>query len=649
MVKPANRSLLRKIGQTGLILLICLPLSGQDSFFQDTVKINEVIISGKKANEVLAGYKKVRIDTAILSRYYHESLEDLLVENSGIFVKSYGLGGSATPSFRGTGASHTQLQWNNININNPMLGQADLSLVPAGLIDRVDISYGGSSLSEGTGGIGGIINLENKPVWRNGAIVSFSPLIGSFGHYSGQIKARAGSLNFQSSTRVYMSYSENDFEYYNDVTSAEPVKEVMENNETIMRGLMQEFYYRKSKDVLSARLWYQYADRNLPSSMLIPQSSLTEKQVDESLRAMVNYDGQFGISEYFITGAYTLSKLNYTNASASIDSHNRSESMIMKTGMMNRIGGNIRSKLILENEHVLVNSENYSEGKSGRNVLSLAAIAEVNSNGKLGATLHVKEILHGKTLLIPDFSTGLQFRITNSEEHYLKANFSRNSKLPSMNDLFWVPGGNQNLQSESALTYELTYEMTHQISLPLKAAFNVSAYHNSINNLIQWRPGNYSYWIADNVKNVNTSGIESSTTFEYNTTRMESSLKISYIYTNAITTGSDIHNDESIGKQLIYIPEHQVNGLLRFGYKGWYADWRTGYTGKRYTTSDNTSYLPGFVLNSISSGYSLQHRSKLFNLGLTVDNLFNITYQTIAYYPQPGRSFSLKLLIQIVK
>jgi len=93
-----------------------LPLAGQDSFFQDTVKINEVIISGKKTKEGLAGFKTVRIDSAILSNYNNESLADMLAENSGIFVKSYGMGGSATPSFRGTGASHTQLQWNNINI-----------------------------------------------------------------------------------------------------------------------------------------------------------------------------------------------------------------------------------------------------------------------------------------------------------------------------------------------------------------------------------------------------------------------------------------------------------------------------------------------------------------------------------------------------
>ena len=98
------------------------------SFQDDTIKIKEVVISRKKSIQILPGYKKITIDSSILMNYSHSTLADLLSENSEIFIKSYGMGGTATPSFRGTGASHTQIDWNGININNPMLGQSDLSL-----------------------------------------------------------------------------------------------------------------------------------------------------------------------------------------------------------------------------------------------------------------------------------------------------------------------------------------------------------------------------------------------------------------------------------------------------------------------------------------------------------------------------------------
>ncbi|HUX95530.1 MAG TPA: TonB-dependent receptor plug domain-containing protein [Bacteroidales bacterium] len=649
MHNSGNKSLRIRTLATGLAILLIRPLYGQVSLFQDTIRINEVIITSKKSIDGISGYKNGVINSAIIEEYSDATLAGLLVENSLIFIKSYGMGGSATPSFRGTGANHTQLQWNNININSPMLGQSDFSLVPAGLIDEVGIRYGGSSLYDGIGGIGGTINIGNKPDWRTGPVVTFSPSVGSFGQYSGLIKVKAGNLNFQSVTKAYLGFARNDFTYLNDVQSSNPVKEVMKNSEIIQKGLMQEIYYKKNKDILSARLWYQFTDRNLPSSMLIPQASDSENQIDESIRTMISYDGKIGLSEYFVTGAFSLSELDYTNQLAAIDSRNRSETVTLKSGFTNSLGENVRMKIIFENEHALVKTENYDGTKARRNVASLSAITEINSKGKIGASFLLKEILQNRIFSIPDFSAGLQFKISDVNDYYLKANFSRNSKLPAMNDLFWVPGGNTELQNESAYTYELMYEMAKQISSPLNLKFDFAIYHNTITNMIQWRPGIYSYWIADNVKSVNTSGIESSASFVCNINKLTTALNISYTFTNATTKQSDIQNDESIGKQLIYVPEHMAHVSLRLSLSGFYANWRTAFTGYKYTTSDNSSMLPAYMLNSVSSGYKFHRKSNNISLGLTVDNLFDISYQTIAYYPQPGRFYSIKLLIQFIK
>ena len=76
----------------------------------------------------------------------------------------------------------------------------------------------------------------------------------------------------------------------------------------------------------------------------------------------------------------------------------------------------------------------------------------------------LREILDRSSFLIPDFSAGLQFRIIEDrEDYFLKANISRNSKIPSMNDMFWFPGGNPDLKNEYAFIYELTYEMNQKI------------------------------------------------------------------------------------------------------------------------------------------------------------------------------------------
>ena len=77
-----------------IVLFMSLPLNGQMSYLNDTIKITEVVISTHKSASNQAGYKKTTIDSVILSRYSNSNLSDMLSENSNIFIKSYGLGGS---------------------------------------------------------------------------------------------------------------------------------------------------------------------------------------------------------------------------------------------------------------------------------------------------------------------------------------------------------------------------------------------------------------------------------------------------------------------------------------------------------------------------------------------------------------------------
>ena len=51
----------------------------------------------------------------------------------------------STISFRGTGAGHTSVIWNGVNINQPTIGQTDFSLFPVFAFDDIRIFYGASS------------------------------------------------------------------------------------------------------------------------------------------------------------------------------------------------------------------------------------------------------------------------------------------------------------------------------------------------------------------------------------------------------------------------------------------------------------------------------------------------------------------------
>lgn len=629
-----------------IVFLLSLPLHGQLSYLNDTIEIKEVFISRNESDAYPVGYKVGTIDSLTLKLYSHNSIAEILTEYSGIAVKSYGMGGSALPSFRGTGSGHTQITWNGININNPMLGQTDLSILPVGMIDDIQVNYGGASMEVNSGGIGGSINLETRPSWKKETIITINPGIESFGRYSGLLKVKSGNLKFQTVTKAFLQYSENSFRYLNTESSSLPVWEKRENSQVRQQGFIQELYYRKSNHTASARIWYQSADRNLPGSMLTQNVNSAEKQTDESFRTMLNYNVNTGGSDYFVSAVYMISRLDYTNRLVSIDSKNNSETLVINTGLTKKAGDHTSLKFILNEELTIVKTNNYTDDAK-RNSISFTGIIERALATRINASLLIREILVDKTLLIPDFSSGIQLKLSENKDYILKANFSRNSKIPTMNDMYWVPGGNSELKNEYAFIYELTYEMKQKISSPLHLGFDFTLFHNNIKDMIQWHPGKYSYWTADNIKNVKTMGIECSAMMNYTINNISSNLKANYSFTKASSVGSAETDASSSGKQLIYVPQNQANVLYNMKYKNVYTSWIANMIGKRYTTTDNSKYLPGYFLNSVLIGLRLNLRSHFFDTTFNIDNIFNVSYQTVAYYPLPGRTYSLKFLIQI--
>lgn len=623
-------------------------VSGQLSLHSDTIRINDVIISRKLNSGLLTeGYKKVTIDTSVLINYSHKTISEILAENSNIFIKSYGMGGAATVSFRGTGAGHTQIAWNGINLNNPMLGQSDLSLLPAGMIDGLDLYNGGSSMAMGSGGIGGVVNMTTGTQWNKETKIDVNAGIGSFSRYSGLFSLRSGNTSIQTVTKLFYQSAENDFRYKNQETYAQPAWETRTNSQVKHKGLIQELYYRGTDFKLSARLWYQASDRNLPSSMLTNQTGLTEKQNDESVRTIVNYNYSGTSFNYFVTGAMVINRLDYTNTLASIDSKSLSNVLTFKAGLEKEILDGTNIKLVFNEESGTVKSNNYNKNIT-RNTSTFTAEVDYNKGGLIGTSVLIREIIDRNKLLLPDFSAGLQLRIPELEDHLFKFNFSRNSRIPSMNDMYWVPGGNRDLRNEYAYISELSYIFKHKFVSPVNLKSEVSLFRNSIKDMVQWRPGAYSYWIAENISNVNTMGIESSFVLDYRINNITASFKGAYSFTKAVNSGSDKIRDYSSGKQLVYVPEHQANAGFQFSYRSIYSSLITNLTGKRYITADNSDFLPGYCITNINAGIKVKLHKNLLDVNMNADNLFNVSYQTVAHYPLPLRSYTLKLLLQIV-
>ncbi len=80
---------------------------------QDTVSLEQVEVYAPPLDRFAQGQKVVKFDSELLEAYAARSLGDLLQEQSPVFVRQYGAGMLASPSFRGTSAGHTAffLEW----------------------------------------------------------------------------------------------------------------------------------------------------------------------------------------------------------------------------------------------------------------------------------------------------------------------------------------------------------------------------------------------------------------------------------------------------------------------------------------------------------------------------------------------------------
>lgn len=141
--------------------------------------IRAVGVTGVKPMKEI-GVQKTQLDTLVLHENIALSMADVLTFNSSIFIKQYGRATLSTVAFRGTGPSHTQVVWNGMRINSPMLGMTDFSMIPSYFVDDAQLLHGTSSVNVTGGGLGGAVMLATKPADTQGFGLQYTQGIGSF-------------------------------------------------------------------------------------------------------------------------------------------------------------------------------------------------------------------------------------------------------------------------------------------------------------------------------------------------------------------------------------------------------------------------------------------------------------------------------------
>jgi len=630
------------------------------------------ITAGSIFRKEEAGMKETKVDSLVLSGKINLSLSELLSENTPVFIKSHGRGALATASFRGTAASHTQVNWNGININSPMAGMVDFSLIPVYIIDELNLKHGNASITDRAGGLGGTININNTTNWNHKTSIKYMQGIGSYKTFDEFLQFNCGNKKVHSKTRVYHNYSKNDYPFINrrignidnktgTITNPQSTNE---NAGYTRSGILQEVYYRPDhNNIVSVKYWGQWADRTIPraTSYEGPDHSNLNNQTDVDHKVVADWEHFADRSKLEFRTGYSDKKLDYVlkNNIPGLGLIPAIYSESNQRSFMNHLsysydfnsGLSIESSLDANLHDVISRDSVQKTGYEQQRFESSFFLAmHKNFADRLNINLMLRQDWLDHQLLLPVPYLGFDFRLIKGRKLFLKGNIARNYHHPSLNDLYWKPGGNPDLLPEEGMSYELGLEYMPEMENHMFQS-ELTVYRSGINNWIIWVPSYKGYWEPGNIKRVKSQGVELNIQLKGNIGMVSYKILGTYAYTSSVNYGDPlVWGDESFGKQLVYIPLHSGNVMVHLSYKGFFITYQHHSYSERYTTSSNDvtrrDWLYPYFMNELILGKEIHVKKLALSAEFKIYNLFNETYHSILYRPMPGRNYLLLFMIK---
>lgn len=592
-------------------------------------------------------FRVTSVDSSALRENAFQDLGALLEERSALQVRRYGPSGSASLSFRGTRSNETRMYWNGLPLRSPTLGQTDLSLIPAFFLDRVELHHGGASAVDGTGGIGGSIQMnsgiDRSLPWR----LRLQSRGASFGERMGGVDYTENEGRFGSRTRLFYRSAANDFSYPDISEKGSPEKERKDASIRRMGG-MQDFHYALGQGHrIFAKGWYLQSSREVPTP--IDQVERGQQQEDRKVNSMLGWSWTGPSTQVSLRSGYFFSDLLFTEDISDLRSLTTTHSWRSRLQAEHRLDEKRRISGAWSYEMENASSSGYSEMKR-RDYMR----GHLQFENRFGERLLVQGLLQEQWVdgervpLMPTLGVDLEW-MREPDLHW-KANASRTYRVPTLNDLYWDPGGNPDLLPQEGWSYEMGLSGhfgKNREALELRG--ELTAFLIQMDDRIVWAPTSNGYWSPKNIDRSRDRGVEVSlnaTVRPWDKLTFQWRTDYSYVDAEVI---DQVEAEATVKGQAIYVPRHRGSGSFNITWRKKNAlEYGVSHTGDRYIDRDNQRYLPAYTLQRLHIERRLVLRKDLIlKVRAGVRNLFDVPYQSVAWHPMPGRSFELNLRLRI--
>jgi len=603
---------------------------------QDTsMVLSEIVIESDVVKSKVEGSKQLTFNSDDIENGQNRSLAELLYNQGNTYIRSYGPGSLSTTSVRGSSASQTLLTWQGIPLQSPLLGLVDINLIPLNGFNKIEFDKGGGSTIWGSGAIAGNINLKQQSKFSQKNAFTLGTRMGSFSFGKHFLSSEINTEKISAITNLSFESAENDFPYVPALgLAATQQTNAAYDNFNIIQHLG---FKANDQNILSIDFWFQNTSKQIPP--LLTQTNSVAHQKDEAIRMLVGWNRIFDHLILKTKFGYFDEHQTYFDESILLESPNNFKSFFAESIIKLYLKNKGQVEIGLSNQ-LNVGEANLYHGDIKENRVAIYG-SYMQRIKKLQYQFALRqEVVDRKFQLL---SPKLEGTIKLSKRFNLHFSASRNFRYPSLNDRFWVPGGDVDLKPESGWSQEVGVSLKNEAN-DLQYEIDGQLFSRVISDWILWTPSeNGPFWSSFNIAKVWSRGFDSQLKMKriYNKVSITGSLSYSYVLsTNEIAVSIP---KIVVGEQLIYTPIHNGGIGLNVSNDEWRISYVHNFTGASTGVNED---LDAFDIGNLHLDYRIPFGSVISTLNVSVKNIWDTNYLVVERRPMMGRNFELGLKIK---
>ncbi len=552
---------------------------------------------------------------------------------TGVLTRDYG--NFTSFALRGTDAVHTALALDGVRLNSAQNGTFDATTLPLGLADRVEVARGGGSAVYGSSPLGGVVNLITPEPDRFG--VDLTAGLGSLGRRYIRFRHTGWSRPVGYVVGGNLTSARNDFGY----TDLAGSTRTRANADFSDQGLFAKGTFRRGRHAFSLLGEYNAAERGDPGTLLWASDSA--RRSDRRGTALLRYRVRQDTNARLDARAYARRQWqNYANpGTVSDDTHDIDAAGIQVDQHVDLAGWGSATLGVEASREELAST---SVSRSERTTLAAwTRVGIARAGFRLDPVLRVERLHQASrppegpeqrsTYLVLSPRVTLSWSI--AEPLVVYAGIGRSFRAPTFNDLYWPEDqfsyGNPLLEPEWSTGADLGLTGRARDFVRYRLGFHWAR----LADLIQWQPDSAYRFHAVNVDSAVVRGLEVDAEFDWRGL----GLRLGLDYSSAVSGST----------RLIYRPALSGRAAASYARKlgavGTRVEVGIAHTGRRFTDAANTDTLalPGHTIVRLDAGVTPRLGGLEASARFGVDNLFDVDYQTVVYYPLPGRTWYFEL------